>query len=75
MNKFLFKSTDADFQKLILSQLEIVNRNVLYVTHMQDKILKLTQKLVIDKDLQLTVDKYFAEANEETSPQTDSDEQ
>ncbi len=63
-------SPNADFY----SKLDILNKNILYITHMEDKILKLINRLVIDKDLQTTVDKYFDETGE-TSPQTDSDEQ
>ncbi len=58
-------SPNADFY----SKLDILNKNILYVTHMQDKILKIVNKLLIDKNLQSTVDKYFDE--DETSPQTD----
>ncbi len=60
-------SPNADFY----SKLDILNKNLLYTTHMCDKILKQVNKLVIDKDLQTTVDKYF----DETSHQTEQDEQ
>ena len=69
MNKFLFKSTEADFQKLFQS-LETIQKNILYSTHQLDFIRKTLTELVHDKNLQSTVDKYF-----ETSPQTDPDEQ
>ncbi len=71
MNKFLFKSTDADFQKFT-SILDTIQKNILYITYQEDKILKITQKLLVDKGLQKQVDQYF---EDETSPQTDSDEQ
>ncbi len=74
MNKFLFKSTDADFKKMfqyIETKLEILNKNVLYVTHVCDKIGIDLHKILVDKDLQTTVDKYF----DETSHQTELDEQ
>ncbi len=58
MNKFLFKSTDADFQKLT-SILETIQKNVLYLTYRTDKILKEVTSLRIDKSLQTTVDHYF----------------
>ncbi len=54
-------SPNADFY----SKLDILNKNILYVTHMEDKILKLLNKLVIDKDLQTTADKYFDEDKED----------
>ncbi len=60
MNKFLFKSTEADFQKLFQS-LETIQKNVLYLTYRIDTILKNTSKMVIDKDLQSQVDEYFDE--------------
>ncbi len=60
-------SPSADFY----SKLDILNKNLLYITHECDKILKIVKKLEHDKTLQDTVDKYF----EETSPQTEQDEQ
>ncbi len=62
-------SPNADFY----SKLDILNKNVLYVTHMSDKILKILKRLDNDNHLQEQVDKYFLE--EETSPQTESVEQ
>ncbi len=70
MNKFLFKSSDADLQKLFQS-LETIQKNILYITYRIDTILKNTNKIIVDKGLQAQVDEFF----EETSPQTDSDEQ
>ncbi len=69
MNKFLFKSTDADFQKLF-QLLEMIQKNVLYMTYRTDSVLKILNKTVIDKDLQSQVDEYF----DETSHQTDSED-
>ncbi len=69
MNKFLFKSTDADFKKLS-SNIDTIQKNVLYVTYRIDMLIKRFDKVLVDKDLQKQVDDYF-----ETSPQTDSDEQ
>ncbi len=74
MKNFIFKSTDADLQKIITiisSELNLLQKNILYITYRVDTILKNTNKIVIDKHLQSQVDDYF----EETSPQTDSDEQ
>ncbi len=74
MKNFIFKSTDADLQKIITiisSELNLLQKNVLYITYRIDTILKNTNKMVIDKGLQSQVDEFF----EETSPQTDSDEQ
>ncbi len=58
MNKFLFKSTEADFQKLTQLILTI-QKNVLYVTHQVDFIRKEIVKSNVDKDLQKQVDEYF----------------
>ncbi len=55
-------SPNADFY----SKLDLINKNILYVTHMEDKILKLLKTLTIDNDLQLTVDKYFDEDKKDT---------
>ncbi len=74
MKNFIFKSTDADLQKIITiisSELNILQKNVLYITYRIDTILKNTNKLLVDKDLQSQVDEFF----DETSHQTDSDEQ
>ncbi len=70
MNKFLFKSADADLQKLF-QLTETLQKNVLYITHQVDFIRKILVNEQHDKDLQNTVDKYF----DETSHQTESVEQ
>ncbi len=70
MKNFIFKSTDADLQKMF-SILENLQRNMVYGTYRLDAILKIVTSLNTDKGLQKQVDAYF----EETSPQTDSDEQ
>ncbi len=62
-----------DSGRTLALKLDILSKNVLYTTHQVDKILKLLNTLVVDKDLQSTVDKYFEK--DETSPQTDLDEQ
>ncbi len=72
MNKFLFKSSEPDLQK-INSKLDIINGNLLYLTREVDKLVRLAKVVEVNKDLQLQVDKYFEE--DETSPQTELDEQ
>ncbi len=64
-----FKSSEPDLKFNIQSQIRIINGNILYLTREVDKISRLVQTLVIDKNLQTTVDKYFEE--DETSPQTE----
>ncbi len=67
-------SPKTDFSsKITIQKLDILMSNVLYITHEVDKIKKLVNKLLVDKNLQNTVDQYFDK--DETSPQTDSDEQ
>jgi len=72
MKNFIFKSTDADLQKMF-QLLETIQKNGLYCTYRIDSLLKNFEKLLTDKGLQKQVDEYFE--NEETSPQTDSEEQ
>ncbi len=68
MKKLFFKSTEADLQKLF-QLTDTIQKNVLYLTHQVDFIRKNIVEMKHDKDLQLTVDKYF----DETSHQTDSE--
>ncbi len=72
--KFMNLSPDADFYSKFQSQLTVISGNVLYTTHQIDKILKIINKLDVDKGLQKQVDQYFDEDGDEieTSPQTDS---
>ncbi len=58
MNKFLFKSTTADLQKL-LQLTETIQKNILYLTYQSDRTLKLVTELTTDKGLQKQVDEYF----------------
>ncbi len=64
MNKFLFKSADADFQKLFQLQLTI-QKNVLYITHRVDLIVRELNEIKTDKGLQKQVDEYFDEDKED----------
>ncbi len=66
-----FKSSEPDLKFNIQSQLRIINGNILYLTREVDKISRLVQTLSVDNKLQNTVDKYFEEDIDETSPQTD----
>ncbi len=66
-----FKSSEPDLKFNLQSQIRVINGNILYLTREVDKIVRLVKTLVVDKNLQLTVDKYFEEDIEETSPQTD----
>ncbi len=70
MKNFIFKSTDADLQKMF-QYLVTIQKNVLYCTHRIDFLVREVHKLDTDKGLQQQVDKYFED--DETSPQTESD--
>ncbi len=81
MKNFIFKSTDADLQKMFQS-IETIQKNVLYSTHRIDSCVKtldtITHFMVrINKQLDFegTFGKTLDEYIEETSPQTDSEEQ
>ncbi len=69
MKNFIFKSTDADLQKMF-QLLETIQKNGLYCTYRLDWLYKHMGDFLTDKKLQKQVDEYF----EETSPQTDSEE-
>ncbi len=69
MKNFIFKSTDADLQKMF-SILDNLQKNIVYITYKVDNIIKIVKSLDTDKNLQKQVDQYFDE-DDETSPQTD----
>ncbi len=74
MKNFIFKSTEADLQKIITiiaSELNLLQKNILYITYRVDNILKIARVNETDKGLQQQVDKYFEDDIEETSPQTE----
>ncbi len=63
-----FKSTPADLKfKTQFPILDIINGNLLYLTHEIDQIKKIVINLQNSQNLQKQVDDYF----EETSPQTE----
>ncbi len=63
MKNFIFKSTDADLQKMFQS-IETIQKNVLYLTYRIDRVIKDLDKVLIDKSLQKQVDEYFEEDSE-----------
>jgi len=54
-------SPTADFISKIQLDLLSIKKNILYISHTEDKILKLVKSITVDKDLQQQVDKYFEE--------------
>ncbi len=61
-------SPKTDFSSKLTIKLDILNKNILYVTHECDKILKILNKMAIDKDLQNTVDQYFDDESHQNTP-------
>ncbi len=72
MNKFLFKSGNADFQKLI-NQLDTVLAEQRHARVDLAYIIRVLNSKTHDKALQQQVDEYFDD--DVTSPQTESAEQ
>ncbi len=58
MINFLFKSTEADFQKMF-SIIETIQKNVLYLTYRIDILVKRSDIEKTDTGLQKQVDEYF----------------
>ncbi len=61
MKNFIFKSTDADLQKMF-QYLETLQKNVLYITHQVDKTLKIVRSMEIDDNAQSQVDDFYEDA-------------
>ncbi len=72
MKNFIFKSTDADLQKMF-QLLETIQKNGLYCTYRIDSLLKNFEKLLTDKSLQKQVDEYFEEVQPEPEDTKDID--
>ncbi len=70
MTKFIFKSNASDLQKISQS-IEIIQKNVLYLTYRMDTCLKNLNTLVTDKGLQKQVDEYFDEDKQEDIPEVE----
>ncbi len=67
MKNFIFKSADADLQKMF-QLLETIQKNGLYCTYRIDSLLKNFEKLLTDKSLQKQVDEYFSDESEPNTP-------
>ncbi len=72
MKNFIFKSADADLQKMF-QLLETIQSNGLYCTYRIDAILKIVDKASTDKGLQKQVDEYFSEDTPENIPEEDKE--
>ncbi len=73
-NKSIPQTFKKDTLNSSLLDLKILNQNILYISRVIDKMAITLNELGNDKRLQTQVDEYF-EKDDETSPQTDSDEQ
>ncbi len=72
MKNFIFKSTDADLQKMF-SILDNLQKNVVYITYRVDMILKLVKKQDVDSGLQKQVDSFFDEDKTNDIPEEKQD--
>ncbi len=64
MKNFIFKSTDADLQKMF-TIIERIDKNVLYTTYRIDIVTKWIKEYETNKGLQKQVDDYFEEESED----------
>ncbi len=58
MKNFIFKSTEADLQKMFQS-IETIQKNVLYVTYRIDMLIKRYDKVEIDKAIVKQADDFY----------------
>ncbi len=72
MKNFIFKS-EADFHKIVFNKLDMVLAEQRHQRSDLSTILRMLQMLINNANLQKQVDEYFND--DETSPQTESDEQ
>ncbi len=63
-----------DSKPLQLDKMEVMSRNILYITHRLDKCLDILEKLQNDNHLQKQVDEYFEEEDKEHIPDSDPKE-
>ncbi len=70
MKNFIFKSTDADLQKMF-SILDNLQKNIVYITYRTDEILKLVKAQNVDSGLQKQVDSYFEEDDKNDIPEVE----
>ncbi len=72
MKNFIFKSTEADLQKMF-TNIDTIQKNVLYLTHQTDFIRKIVKELLDNKHLQSQVDEYFDEDISSNHPENKRD--
>ncbi len=64
MKNFIFKS-EADFHKIVFNKLDMLLAEQRHQRVDLGQILRMLKGLIVDKDLQQQVDKYFEEDKEE----------
>ena len=70
------KSTEADFSfSSIESQYMILNKNILYITHIVDKCLVLLKEMKTNDDLQMQVDDFFQKGEAHPEPASEDSKQ
>ncbi len=72
MKNFIFKSTDADLQKMF-SILENLQKNIVYITYKVDNIIKVVKTLETNLSLQKQVDEFFDEDSPNDIPDEKQD--
>ncbi len=72
MKNFIFKSTDADLQKMFQS-IETIQKNVLYLTYRMDSVIKTLSSIKIDSGLQKQVDEYFEDDSKDIPEDSDKE--
>jgi len=70
MKNFIFKSTDADLQKMFQS-IETIQKNTLYCTYRIDSLLKKVNEILTDKGLQKQVTDYYNDEEIPVEPESD----
>ncbi len=60
--KNLFSSPPEDLQKFIQRKFDILNANLLYVTHQVDDIKMLVTRIITDGKLQTQVEDFYEES-------------
>ncbi len=74
--KFDFsKSIETDFRNKLQSQIDVLTSNVLYITHVADKISIIVNELKNSANLQKQVDEYFEEEDREHIPEKEPDKE
>ncbi len=73
MKNFIFKSTNADLQKMFQS-IETIQKNVLYLTYRMDMLIKRYDRYQVDKGIQKQVDEYYDSDNGNNNSDSDSEE-